>query len=80
MARLPPWVFILVGALVIFFGIFRIALALRTVKEQERTQTVGGLFGYKRRTSLLIGIIYIILGILLVLPAVGVNMHLPWQR
>ncbi len=74
---LPQWIVIAVAALVIVFGLFRIKLAFRSKEEEETARSRGGLYGYGRRTHVLFGVVYILMGTLLLLGALGVNM--PWQ-
>jgi hypothetical protein len=76
--RLPAWLVIAVGAIVVVFGVFRLRLALRSAKEQEEAKQKGGLFSYPRRTHGLFGIVYILMGFLLIIGALGVRM--PWQQ
>lgn len=71
--NLPPWVAIAVGALVIFFGVYRIRLGLRSRGEDEAARKRGGLYGMPRRTHLLIGVVYVLMGLWLVLAALGVR-------
>lgn len=70
--QLPPWVAIAVGALVIVFGAYRIKLGLRTADEDEAARKRGGLYGMGRRTHILIGVVYLLMGLMLILHAVGV--------
>jgi hypothetical protein len=76
--RLPVWLVLTVGALVILFGLFRLRLAIRPPKEEEEAVTRKGMFGYPRRTHGLFGAVYVLMGVLLILGALGVRM--PWMR
>lgn len=78
MPRLPVWLVVTVGALVIIFGLFRMRLALRSKEESESAREKGGMFGYPRRTHALFGAVYVLMGVLLLLGAMGVKM--PWMR
>jgi hypothetical protein len=78
MPRLPEWVVIAVGAVVIAFGLFRLRLALRSAKAHEAARAQGGLIGYPRRTHGLFAIVYILMGALLIMGALGVKM--PWMQ
>jgi hypothetical protein len=66
---MPPWLIITLSGLVILFGLFRISLAFR--KKDERA--TKGLYAYPARTQVLIGVIYVLLGVLLILPLFGVR-------
>jgi uncharacterized membrane protein YidH (DUF202 family) len=80
MIVVPAWVSLLVGSLVTAFGVFRLTLAFRRRGDQERAQKRGGLYGYSRHTQFLFGVVYIVMGLLLILPALGVSIPLPWRR
>jgi hypothetical protein len=69
---------IFVGSSVILFGLFRIRLGLRSKSAEETAIRVGGLNAYPRRTQILYGVVYLLLGIMLILGAAGVKM--PWMR
>jgi hypothetical protein len=73
---LPDWMVITVAALVIGFGLFRIKLAFRSAAEDARARERGGLFGYPRHTHALFGIVFILLGVLLLAGVFGLK--LPW--
>ena len=77
MTMLPAWIVGAVAALVILFGGFRIKLAFRSKEEEQAARQRGGLFGYGRRTHVLFGVVYILMGVLLLLGLFGVKM--PWQ-
>ena len=77
MPHLPPWLVFLVGALVIVFGLFRVKVSLRSQEDDERAREGKGLFAYPRRTHALFGVVYILMGVMLILGAVGVKM--PWM-
>jgi hypothetical protein len=62
-----------VAAVVIIFGLYRVRLAFRSNAEDERAKERGGLYGMGRRTHLLIGIIYLLLGTALVATSFGWN-------
>jgi len=78
MPRLPVWLVAGVGVLVIVFGIFRLRLAFRSRDDDERARRRGGLFAYPRRTHGLFGLVYILMGVLLLLGAFGLKM--PWMH
>lgn len=78
MPRLPVWLVVFVGIVVIVFGLFRAKLAMRSRDEEASARGKGGLFGYPRRTHILFGLVYVAMGVLLILGAMGVRM--PWMR
>jgi hypothetical protein len=78
MPTLPVWLVFTVGATVIVFGAFRLRLAFRSSKAEDVARSKGGMFGYPRRTHGLFGAVYILMGLLLILGALGVRM--PWMR
>ncbi|MDB4957028.1 MAG: hypothetical protein JWO36_4597 [Myxococcales bacterium] len=71
--RVPVWLTLGVAALVLIFGIYRIRIAFRTTDEEVRAKQRGGLYGMGRRTHLLIGIVYLLLGGALVATSFGWN-------
>jgi len=58
--HLPPWLTFTCAAMVILWGLYRISLALRSDRAQQRAPK--GLFAMARRTHLLIGLVYVLLG------------------
>jgi hypothetical protein len=58
----PPWVSLMFGALVLVWGAYRIKLGLRSKAAEERALERKGLFGMPRRTHILIGVVYVLLG------------------
>lgn len=73
MLRLPIWLTLGIAALVIIFGVYRIVLSRRTDEEEAKAQKRKGLYGMARRTHLLIGIVYLLLGGGLVAVSFGWN-------
>ena len=71
--KIPAWVFAVVGLLVVVFGAWRIKLSFRSEAEDEAAKRRGGLYGVGKRTHLLIGVVYILLGVYLLLGAFGVR-------
>jgi hypothetical protein len=71
--RLPVWLTLTCAAIVILWGCYRILLGLRRGPEAERGPTSRGLFALPRRTHVLIGIVYLILGGGLVAVTLGWN-------
>lgn len=60
--RLPPWLSLTCAAMVILWGAYRIKLGLRSREAEAKAREKKGIFGMPRRTHLLIGLIYLILG------------------
>ena len=72
--RIPVWLTLGVAALVIIFGVYRIHLAItRTPEQAAKAKTRGGLYAMSRRTHVLIGIVYLLLGAGLVATTFGWN-------
>jgi hypothetical protein len=71
--RVPVWLTLIVAALVIFFGAYRIKIAFRSDEEDARARDRKGLWAMGRRTHLLVGIIYILLGGALIATSFGWN-------
>lgn len=78
MLRLPIWLTLGIAALIIIFGVYRIVLSRRTDEEEARAQKRKGLYGMGRRTHLLIGIIYLLLGGAIVATSFGWNPFGNW--
>ena len=76
MPNLPRWVPLLVGAMVFVFGIYRLHLGFRSKEAAEEAKKQGGLYGLGRRTHVVFGCIFVIAGLMLLLPVLGVR--LPW--
>lgn len=85
---LPPWVPCLVGALVALFGVYRLRLFFTTkpragatpdaaAEDAARRQPRGGLYAFSRRTHLLFGVVYLLMGAMLIASAFGVSL---WPR
>jgi len=63
-----------IAAIVIVFGVYRIHLALTRTPEQEaKAKERGGLYAMGKRTHLLVGIVYILLGAGLTATSFGWN-------
>ncbi len=78
MPRLPEWLVLSVGVIIMVFGLFRLRLALRSKAAQEAASRKGGLFAFPRRTHGLFALVYILMGVLLIAGGLGVKM--PWMR
>jgi hypothetical protein len=70
---IPRWIAALVGGLVIVFGVYRMSLAFRSDEDDERARARGGLYGFGRRTHLLFGLLYLLMGVVLMLGVFGVH-------
>ena len=77
MPVLPIWLVVAVSALVMVFGFFRLRLAFRSRNDEDQAKARGGLYGYGRRQQFLFGLVYVLLGVMLLLGAFGLKM--PWQ-
>jgi hypothetical protein len=72
--RIPVWLTFAIAAIVIIFGVYRIHLGLHRTPEQEaKAKERGGLYAMGKRTHLLVGIVYILLGAGLTATAFGWN-------
>src|SRR5687767_11917308 len=69
--RIPVWVTLAVAALVIGFGGYRLFLGLR--KDRDLDTPKRGLYGMSKRTHLIIGTFYLLLGAGLVATSFGWN-------
>jgi len=71
--RVPIWLTLGVAALVIIFGVYRIRMSFRSDEEDERAREKKGLYALRRRTHLLVGIVYLLLGGALTATSFGWN-------
>ena len=71
MMSLPPWLTGLVAGVVLIYGVFRIKMALWGYQAQSSLRQHRGLYGMSRKHHILIGIIYLILGGLLMFNAMS---------
>ncbi len=69
----PPWLTLMCAALVILWGGYRIKLGLRSAAAEAKAVEKKGLFGMPRRTHLLLGLVYVLLGAGLIAISVGWN-------
>lgn len=58
----PKWLTFICAAFVIVWGVYRIKIGLRDAAAEERALGKKGLYAMPRRTHILIGIVYILLG------------------
>lgn len=70
---LPRWLVLIVGGLVGVFGAYRLFLAFRSKAEEEGARRRGGLYGMRRSTHALIGIVYLIMAAMLISSAFGIE-------
>jgi hypothetical protein len=71
--RIPVWLLYGFAALVIIFGVHRIRIGFRSDDEDQRAKARKGLYAMARRTHVLIGVIYLLLGGALAATAMGWN-------
>ena len=71
--RLPVWLTLGLGALVIIWGIYRIRIGFRDDEADKRARARKGLYAMGRRTHILIGIVYLLLGGALIATSFGWN-------
>ena len=69
--RLPLWLTLTCAAMVILWGAYRISLGLRSDAAQQRAPK--GLFAMARRTHVLIGLVYVLMGSALFAIGLGWN-------
>jgi hypothetical protein len=70
---LPREIVLFVGALVLTFGIYRIRIGFRSDSEDQKAKVRGGMYGFSRRTHVLIGVIYVLMGGALLLAGFGID-------
>ena len=71
--RVPQWLSLLVAIWVMAFGVYRLWLARDPKTDQKKDEGKKGLFAMNRRTHLLVGIVYLLLGGALVATSFGWN-------
>jgi uncharacterized membrane protein HdeD (DUF308 family) len=67
----PPWLTFLIAGMVIFFGLYRLWIALRSSPRTASALPPKGLYGLPRRRHFLYGIVYLLLGGILIATALG---------
>ncbi len=70
----PRWVSLLVAATVIVFGLYRLNLARRSDDDEKRARKRGGLYALPRRTHLLVGVLYLVMGGFLIAAVFGARL------
>ncbi|HEY0190801.1 MAG TPA: hypothetical protein VGC42_06730 [Kofleriaceae bacterium] len=72
--RVPVWLTLLVALLVSAFGLYRIWLAIRSARPvPDGGPAPRGIYAMRKRTHLLIGIVYLLLGGALLATSYGFN-------
>jgi uncharacterized iron-regulated membrane protein len=71
--RVPVWLTLAIAILVIAFGLYRMWLAFRGATAEPPPAGRRGLYAMGRRTHLLIGVVYLLLGGALVATTFGWN-------
>jgi hypothetical protein len=72
----PAWLALTCAAMVIVWGAYRIKVSLRSAEQEQRAAKRKGLYAMPRRTHLLVGVVYVLLG--LGLAAIGLGWR-PFQ-
>jgi hypothetical protein len=76
----PPWLTFLVAGMVIFFGLYRLWFALRAPSQEASAVPRKGLYGLPRRRHFLYGVLYLLLGGMLIAGALGYPILAPLFR
>jgi hypothetical protein len=71
--RVPVWLTLGVALLVCLFGAYRIRMGFRSDDEDQRARARKGLYSMARRTHVLIGVVYLLLGGALIATSFGWN-------
>jgi len=71
--RVPPWLTLSCAAMVILWGAYRIRMGMRSDEADAKAREKRGLVALPRRTHVLIGIVYLLLGAGLVAVTFGWN-------
>ena len=71
--RIPQWLSILIAALVILFGAYRLWLAVSGPSDDERAKARRGLMAMSRRQHGLVGVLYLLVGGALLATSFGFN-------
>ncbi len=69
---IPPWLTILIAALVLLFGSYRLRIYMHGAEKYEKMRTRGPMYRIPRRTHLLMGVVFCGLGSWLIVIALGV--------
>jgi hypothetical protein len=71
--HIPAWLVLGLGVLVAIWGAYRIRIGFRSDAEDERARSRKGLFALARRTHVLVGLVYVLLGAALIATSFGWN-------
>lgn len=71
MVVVPLWLTGLVATMVITFGVYRIVLSQRSDEAEERALQKKGLYSMPRRRHFLFGLVYLLMGAMLVASMFG---------
>jgi hypothetical protein len=71
--HVPVWLTLGVAALVIGFGLYRIRMSFRNTDDAASPTPRRGLYAMSKRTHLLIGVVYLLLGGALIATSFGWN-------
>jgi len=71
--RIPVWLLYGFAVLVLVFGVHRIRIGFRSDEADKRARARKGLYAMPRRTHILIGVVYLLLGGALFATALGWN-------
>ena len=71
--RIPVWLLYGVAVLIMIFGVHRVRIGFRSDAEDKRARSRKGLYAMPRRTHVLIGFVYLLLGAALFATALGWN-------
>lgn len=72
--RIPVWLTLGIAAVVLIFGSYRLFLAFRsTVDDEAKSKPRSGFYRMSKRTHLLVGIVYLLLGAGLIATSFGWN-------
>jgi hypothetical protein len=71
--RLPVWLFLAFAVFTCGFGAYRIWLAMRPDIERDEARPKRGIYAMRKRTHMLVGIVYLLLGAALFATSFGYN-------
>jgi hypothetical protein len=71
--HIPFWLVLGLGIIVLLWGAYRVRIGFRTDAEDERAKARKGLYAMARRTHVLLGLVYVLLGGALIATSFGWN-------